>query len=158
MTGFRPPWAPSLNAVFGIPVCYDADQPDGTVRLDLDPGEPRHIARIWSAACTPDQVRFTAEQTARIRDHYSAMNERAARALIDYQRLLAQLGPRSPSAYELADPSCSCSHVDAVTGHHPLSQHPDGGRCTGVDSYGLPCQCPSFELHEETESVINERT
>ncbi|WP_146605827.1 hypothetical protein [Micromonospora craterilacus] len=155
MTDFRPPWARRMDALLGIPVCLDPDQPAGTARFEVDPEEPRHITRIWSAARDPAEVKFTDEQTEQIRDHYRAMDERAARLLIDYQRLLAQLGPPLPA--EMEDPLCACSHAALTTGSHLLSYHPFGGRCSGLDSYGLPCQCPSFELHEETQEMINER-
>jgi hypothetical protein len=32
------------------------------------------------------------------------------------------------------DDPCECGHS--------YSQHPDGGRCTGLDSYGVRCACP----------------
>lgn len=40
---------------------------------------------------------------------------------------------------------CSCGHRRA---EHAV-QARDGGRCGDLDSYGLPCECPSFELSQE---------
>lgn len=36
------------------------------------------------------------------------------------------------------DPDCSCNHL--------LSEH--RGKCRGLDSYGQPCTCPSFDLDQ----------
>lgn len=33
---------------------------------------------------------------------------------------------------------CSCRHLE--------SEHGDGGPCAGLDSYSLPCECPSLEV------------
>ncbi|WBB94212.1 hypothetical protein [Verrucosispora sp. WMMC514] len=87
MTAFRPPWVPSLNAIIGIPVCRDPDQPAGTVRFDLDPEDGRHIVRIWSSATSPAETQFTDEQREQIRDHYRAMDERAGRLLAEWRHL-----------------------------------------------------------------------
>lgn len=39
---------------------------------------------------------------------------------------------------------CTCFHLD--TQHDDLT-----GPCEAEDSYGLPCQCPSFEHDPNTE-------
>lgn len=36
-------------------------------------------------------------------------------------------------------------HPIICTCTHNATQHPNGGPCTGRDSYGLPCECPSIE-------------
>lgn len=92
MTDVRPPWERPLDALVGIPICIDPEVPAGTVALDLDPEEPRHITRIRSATTAASEVRFTVEQHEQIRDHYRAMDERAGRALVDFQRLVNRLG------------------------------------------------------------------
>lgn len=90
MTDFRPPWERPLDALVGIPICIDPELPAGTVALDLDPEEPRHITGIRTA--DHHTMKLTDEQHEQIRDHYRAMDERAGRALVDFQRLVNRLG------------------------------------------------------------------
>lgn len=68
----------AIGDITAIPVHPDATVPPGMSVLDFDPDEPRHITRIRVAG---RDVTLTAEQEAQIRDHYQAMNERAARVL-----------------------------------------------------------------------------
>lgn len=43
--------------------------------------------------------------------------------------------------------ACSCGQT--------LGEHLDAtGRCLGVDSYGQPCACPSFELSQECAEAL----
>lgn len=43
--------------------------------------------------------------------------------------------------------ACSCGQE--------FGEHLDGtGRCLGVDSYGQPCACPSFELSQECREAL----
>lgn len=40
---------------------------------------------------------------------------------------------------------CECSH-EGPGGFHGADEHLSGvGPCGGLDSYGLPCECPSLE-------------
>jgi hypothetical protein len=50
---------------------------------------------------------------------------------------------QTAAARQWPDP-CSCRHTDDA--HHQRT-----GRCLGIDSYGLPCQCPSFEHDVNTD-------
>ncbi len=49
--------------------------------------------------------------------------------------LIIQLSDHPADTYTVP---CSCTH--------PFSDHACGGnRCTAPDSYGCPCECPSYE-------------
>lgn len=79
-----PPWMPApLAALTGIPVHLDPTVPAGTALLDTDPDEPRHITGIRA---TDTRFQFTAEQTEQVRDHYRAIDERAADLLAWWQQ------------------------------------------------------------------------
>lgn len=41
---------------------------------------------------------------------------------------------------------CSC--------RHDLGTHSPMGGCCGLDSYGVPCTCPSFELSQEEAEAL----
>jgi hypothetical protein len=44
-----------------------------------------------------------------------------------------------------ADPGCTC-------GHDPSAHRRRGvGACTGLDSYGIACACPSHERHTDCD-------
>lgn len=44
------------------------------------------------------------------------------------------------------EPFCTCGHDATAHAHR-------AGRCTGLDSYGLPCACPSLEPDLNTVAV-----
>ena len=85
----RPPWQPPpAGELFAIPIHADPQVPAGTAVFALAPEDPRHVTRIR----VHDSAEFdlTDAQVEQVRDHYRAMDERASRALIDYQRLSAR--------------------------------------------------------------------
>lgn len=44
---------------------------------------------------------------------------------------------------------CNCRHW--------IEQHgDDGGPCTGLDSYGIPCECPSYQEMDDGDEEDGE--
>lgn len=43
------------------------------------------------------------------------------------------------------DELCACNHC--------RSEHERGGPCRARDSYGSPCECPSFQVVRDTDDV-----
>jgi hypothetical protein len=80
---------------------------------------------------------------------------------IDLRRRVAEeLSREEPSPEAVArlrvalagDELCECGHV--------YSDHPEGGRCTGRDSYEQQCECPSPVPHtgdaDESEPFVGD--
>lgn len=95
MTDYRPPWEHPLGDVFAIPVHIDAEVPAGTTVFDLDPQEPRHVTGV--RVHDRGEFQLTDQQIEQVRDHHRAMEERAARALVDYRRLIERLTSEPPT-------------------------------------------------------------
>jgi hypothetical protein len=46
-------------------------------------------------------------------------------------------------------PLCDCDH--GTDEHGKDGAHGQDGPCTGLDSYGAPCACPSYDVEPQPE-------